>query len=247
MIGVVAGVETRRTVPVPEGFAPEIRIGTASGKVTISTWDEPLIEVAASRPARQAFELSSGGVLDLTHAFGATAIISIRCPAGSSAIVGTATGRVSVKGDLDRVRVTSVSGGVSVTRARVAELRTVSGRIEVGETGDLARLTTRSGHVLLGPAAVAELSSASGRIVAGPVSGDVRAQSVSGRIELLTGGGATVHARTVSGGIVVGLPRGTRPRLVVQSRSGATFDGEQGDDCVCRLQSVSGRIQVEYR
>jgi len=235
------------TIAVPDGVIPEIRIGTASGKVTISTWDQPSIDIAASRPARQRFALADNGVLDLTHSFGASAIIEIRCPGGSNATIGTASGRVVVSGEMGRLSVTSVSGNVSIHRARVAELRTVSGRIEVDSVADLARISTRSGNVSLGDVTIAEISTASGRVTAGPASGDVRAQSVSGRLELATNGRANVHARTVSGQISINLPPGTRPKLLVKARSPVDFTGTEGEDCTCRLQSVSGRIEVRLQ
>jgi DUF4097 and DUF4098 domain-containing protein YvlB len=246
MIALMPGVERVRTLPVRAGLTPEIRIGSASGRVSLIAEDRDSIEISASRQPRQGFELSPDGFLDLTHAFGASAIVEVRCPAGTDAIIGTASGRVALEGRFGRLRVTSVSGSIEVGRARVAELRTVSGKIEASRVDDLARASTRSGTVTIGPAAIVEASSASGRITVGPVSGDVRAQSVSGRIEVITNGVASVHARSVSGQISVRLPAGTRPRLVVHStRSGVSFDGPQGDDCVCRLQSVSGKIQVE--
>jgi DUF4097 and DUF4098 domain-containing protein YvlB len=232
---------------VPAGTTPEIRIGTASGRVTISTWDRPAIEVSASRPPRQRFDLREDGLLDLTHAFGASAIIEINCPVGTNATIGTASGRVQANGSLGRLSVTSVSGNVALQHARVAELRTVSGRIEAVSVGDLARISTRSGNVVIGGVAIAEISSASGRIAAGPATGDLRAQSVSGRVELQTNGKASVQARTVSGSITVQMPRGTHPRLAVRSKSPVEFAGQEGDDCTCRLQSVNGRIEVRLQ
>ena len=248
MIARMAGVERMRVLPVPDGVIPELRIGSASGLVTIVAEDRPTIEVSASRAPRQRFELTPEGLLDLSNAFGASAIVEVRCPEGTHATIGTASGRVVLEGRFGRVRVTSVSGSIQLDRARAAELRTVSGKIEASELSDLARISTRSGHVEVGSSAIAEVSTASGRINVGPVSGDVRAQSVSGRIELATNGAANVHARSVSGSITVRLPRGTKPKLMVHAgRSGVAFDGEQGDDCLCRLQSVSGKIEVEYR
>jgi DUF4097 and DUF4098 domain-containing protein YvlB len=248
MIDRMAGVERMRILPVPDGVIPEIRIGSASGRVTLVAEDRTSVEVSASRAPRQRFEFTAEGLLDLSHAFGASAIVEIRCPSGTHATIGTASGRVMLDGRFGRVRVTSVSGSIQLDRARAAELRTVSGKVEAAELTDLARISTRSGNVAIGSSAIAEVSTASGRISVGPVSGDVRAQSVSGRIELATNGAASVHARSVSGPITVQLPRGTRPKLLVLSgRSGISFAGEQGDDCTCRLQSVSGRIQVEYQ
>jgi DUF4097 and DUF4098 domain-containing protein YvlB len=243
----VAGVELRATVPVPNGTTPEIRIGTASGKVTISTWDRQSIEVSASRPPRQRFELATSGLLDLSHAFGASAILEIRCPAGTNATIGTASGRVIANGELGRLSVTSVSGNIALQRARVAELRTVSGRIEAESVTDLARVATRSGNVVIGDVAIAEISTASGRVAAGPATGDLRAQSVSGRLELQTNGRANVAARTVSGSITVQLPLGTQPRLAIRTRSPVDFAGVQGEDCTCQLQSVSGRVEVRLQ
>ena len=114
----------------PRGH-PRLRVTSRSGRVTITAEERADILIEEGAPPEEEIELGPAGEVALTSARSGAAGIQIRCPTGTDALVGTASGRVELRGDLGDVRVTTASGSVAVERAERLDIRTASGDIEV--------------------------------------------------------------------------------------------------------------------
>ncbi|QYN41114.1 DUF4097 domain-containing protein (plasmid) [Pseudonocardia sp. DSM 110487] len=142
--------------------------------------------------------ISAAGVV---HRGGALRITA-RLPKGSAVIVAGQATNLTVHGEARAVGTNTVSGDVQVSAAATVRHRTTSGDLRIGITSDV------TAHSVSGDVTVAQLS---GRAAINTVAGDiavhavetsqVRAESVSGDIDITANPGVDVDAdtHTVSG------------------------------------------------
>jgi len=170
----------------------------------------------------------------------------VRVPVGVDLVIGTGSGRVTVRGSLGAVAVTTSSGRVEVDRAQRVDVRVRSAGVSVGEVDGEARVDTLSGRAQVGRAGSAHLSTVSGRIVIGHCVGRLRARTVSGRIEARVDGPAPdVDVETVSGRVDVRMHPGVHPRVEVSTVTGRVHhDLPVGDDGRVAARTVTGSVWV---
>lgn len=171
--------------------------------------------------------------------------LRVKVPAGTDLVIGTSSGRVSVRGPAGEVAVVSSSGRVEIEQAAVADVRTDSSRVEVGAVAGACRIRSTSGRVEVERCGAADVASETGRVELRRVGGEIDAHSVSGRIELSLDEPHDVRAETVTGRIDVSLPRGT-----TAFRSDGPSDGAlppPGTDCTVSARSETGKVVVDTR
>jgi DUF4097 and DUF4098 domain-containing protein YvlB len=165
--------------------------------------------------------------------------VRVDVPQGSDVRVVSASADVELNGSLGRANVKTASG--ALTADDLAELRakSASGGVDVGTvdgalrvqsaSGDLrcvrvvgpVSVTTASGDVEVGTAAgEIDIRATSGDVRLGDVSGNVRVVAVSGRVQVLSVTEGSMHARSVSGKIEVGVARGATLSVDAESMSG---------------------------
>jgi DUF4097 and DUF4098 domain-containing protein YvlB len=214
-----------------------LTVTTASGGVVITGEDRYDVEVEGKASVE---ETAPGEIA--VHAKSAS--LDVRCPIGTHVWVGTASGRVELRGRLGDARVTTKSASIRVEDVDALELRSASGSIDVGTCVGYCRLQTASGSVKVGEAGDLDVSAKSGSIKVERAAGG-RVHGVSGSIDVGATGEDDLEVRLISGSVKVTLPFGTRPRVRLRSVSGSTrCDCEEGDDCCIDASSVSGSIQI---
>ncbi len=155
-------------------------------------------------------------------------------------VAKTASGDVTlgaVGGDL---RVHSASGDLHCSSvAGSAVFATASGDLEVGAAGDRVEVKATSGNVRLGE-----------------VSHGARIVNVSGDVRILALGEGTLHVRSVSGDVSVGVVSGVALHVDVETLSGTVRSEFSLDDAPSRgsagttlvdlsVRSVSGNVEIE--
>ncbi len=223
------------------GSPPTVEVTSQSGRVVVIAEDRA--DVVVTRGGRATAGV--GGRVIVVPRGGSR--VEVRCPAGSDLIVGTASGRVELRGRLGDVRVTTASGRIAVEQAQRLDARTASGAIEVSECGGDCRLHAASGRVTVGRAGSVDIVASSGRVSADQV-GAARVRAASGRVDLGLTGPGPVDVRCHSGTVTVTVPRGMRPATDLSTGSGRVeCDVELGTDGKIAVHTGSGRVVVAYR
>jgi DUF4097 and DUF4098 domain-containing protein YvlB len=188
-----------------------IRIQGRSSKVEVT-----------GRPGA-AFEAHGGtvhvgddGTVDVT---GGSGRIRITCPEHATVVVSTASGAVSVEGQVADVRVLTSSGRVSVGNALHADVRTRSGAVRIGSCGSTCRIVTTSGTVRIDDAHEIDVSSGSSGVTVGRTS-VARLRTVSGTVDVTATSSAQIAISTMSGRVRLAVPAATVATMRLQSRSG---------------------------
>lgn len=216
----------------------------AATDVSVSTWDEPAIEIEidgrrdddATRAAIKAFTVEArprgdGHTVTIkespTRGFGfrlrsPSLALRVRCPHGTDLMLSSESSDLVAGGELGAVELKTGSCDASLD-GRVASLRSVSasGDLRVAAaTGDVT-VTTASGDVWLGQVdGDVTVNAVSGDVVVGDGTGDVAVQTISGDVSLLALGGGDLRAQTVSGDVHVGLAPGVAAWIDASSVSG---------------------------
>lgn len=191
------------------------------------------------------FETDTDGTIRVGGATAGSA--DIRCPEGSDIVIGFMSGRVELVGHFGDVRISTVSGRISVESARTIDVRTVSGRVEIGAADEDVRVVVASGRVTIGRAGSVDVSVKSGRVQVDDT-GDARVHALSGRVDVAAGHGSNVEVRTTCGRIAVTLPRGSTPRARLSARRGRVDNSVPlGEDGSVDVQTVSGRVSLAWR
>ena len=151
----------------------------------------------------------------------------IQVPRGASLEIETTSADIIVSGvEGARFVAETVSGDVEAgIRSKYIEIGTVSGDLELAGAADTAALSTVSGDLVA--------TGLNGELSATSVSGDVevsgsviqrgRFEAVSGDVELIVGlsKGGTITAESMSGALVVILPREVSARIEAETFSGS--------------------------
>src|SRR5919202_776093 len=96
-----------------------INVSTRSGRVRIEAREGAGLRVQGGN-----VEQDDDGTMRITAATGGSQSVDVLCPAGTDAIVGTASGRIELVGPLGDVRVTTASGKITIEHARSVDIRT---------------------------------------------------------------------------------------------------------------------------
>ncbi len=200
--------------------------------------------------------------------------IRVDLPEGSDVTAVTATADIEVTGPVGAADVKTGSGDISTDDVGAdVHAKTASGHVTVGNVGGDIRAHTASGDLrcssVVGSAVFStvsgdlELGAAGARVEVKATSGNVRLGelahgakivNVSGDVRVLALGEGTLHVRSVSGDVSVGVARGVDLHVDVETMSGSvSSDIPLGDrpgparhDARVELsvRSVSGNVQI---
>jgi DUF4097 and DUF4098 domain-containing protein YvlB len=218
-----------------------IRVAGRSSRVFVTAVDRDGVHVDGGRVQQQA-----DGSFDVSPHAGSR--IEIMCPQHSAVTISTASGSVSVDGEVGPLHVVTASGRVEVARAADLEVRTSSGRVEIGHCQHNCRVTTQSGRIEVGTSGGVELSSTAGRVTVSET-GRAVVRTVSGRIEIGATAAATVQAHTISGRVHVNIAGQSPARMQLATTSGRIErevpDGDGGAHI--EVTTTSGSIAIRRR
>ena len=96
----------------------------------------------------------------------------------------------------------------------------------------------------MGAVNAADIATVSGTIRIGLVADTVDVRTVSGKVELFSGGGGPIGARTLSGSVTIHLPPGVRPDVRASDARWVHCRCEEGDDVTVDVASMSGRVEI---
>jgi Toastrack DUF4097 len=175
-------------------------------------------------------------------------------PDGLTFVIKTGSADVSISADIDRSKIISGSGDITVGNAVDLDCSTGSGNISVARVdGSGARLSSGSGDVSVDEASCAVTAkSGSGEVVVKSVRGaSLQANSGSGDIGIASTSGS-VDLRSASGSLTVGVADNLPAWLDLNSVSGdirigleSTAQPEPGEPYITlRARTASGDIAV---
>ncbi len=200
--------------------------------------------------------------------------VRVEVPKGSDVKVLTGSGDVEITGLINAADLASSSGDISaddVTADAVA--KTASGSITIGAVGGDLRVHTASGDLrcssVAGSAVFAtasgdlevgaaagkvEVKATSGNVRLGELSHGARIVNVSGDVRVLALGEGTLHVRSVSGNVSVGVSEGVDLHVDVETLSGSVHSDIPLDDTPrtgrrdaqvdLSVRSVSGDVEI---
>jgi DUF4097 and DUF4098 domain-containing protein YvlB len=253
-VGRVEGAPESQTFEV--GSAPELRIDTFAGPVTVREGEKGEITVVATKHARRTGDLERIEVV-MKQRTGTLVVETVK-PRG----LMNAWVEFEITAPADTyLDVHTGSGSIEVSQVgRGAALDTGSGQITVRDMKDDVEVHTGSGSVdASGIRGSLQVSTGSGRIEIDDVQGEIDAhtgsgginvRNVSGWIKMETGSGSIdyegtpeslCHARTGSGGITLRLPADLDGRVDLHSGSGSVDADFDVDGHVTR-QDIRGSI-----
>lgn len=216
-----------------------IRLSARAGHVTVTA--EPRDDVVVG-PGGRAEEVGDGSIE--VRAQRPRDSIDVSCPLDTDVIIGTASGRVELRGRFGVVGVTSQSGSIAVGSAAEADVRSVSGAVHVDRCVGRCRVSTTSGRIRVGASGDTVVAATSGSVHLDDVTGAVRVRSVSATVSIAGEAAGPIEVSTVSGSIDIRLPSDARPRVLVKGRPKVISDFEAGDDVAISVASVSGTIRL---
>jgi DUF4097 and DUF4098 domain-containing protein YvlB len=222
------------------GVRRSIRISSRSGRVEVVA--EPRDGVVASKGGREV-DVDDDGTLTISSR---SSTLVVRVPEGSDVVVGTISGRITLKGRFGAVAASSVSAGIEIESAEQIDVRNKSGRVEIGSCTGEVRIDAVSGRAKVHSAGAVAVGTASGRIEVDAVRGKVRARAISGRIAVtVTATPLDVKAETVSGRITITAPPSARPHQTLRTAKGSVASElPQGDDGVVLARTISGSVRL---
>jgi DUF4097 and DUF4098 domain-containing protein YvlB len=231
-------------IVVPVVGNPSLRLSLASGNIRATAEDRDNFLIDGKGAHIVGAEIDDEGVVNVAVA-GGSGSVDLTVPTGADLVLGTQSGRITLKGEFGAVQITTESGSISVDRCDRADLRTGTGTISVAECDGEVRALSRSGKVSLGRTQSAEVATMSSSIDVDS-NGPVRAKTTSGHISVRAHEACNVSAKSISGSIEVHLPPGVRPETLIRTASGRQHVScEPGDDCRVALSTVSGSMRVD--
>ncbi len=154
----------------------------------------------------------SAGAFDMT----------VHAPPGIDVEAALASTDLTIEVDVNDLAVSVASGDVRARRiGRDASVKSASGDVEIDEIGGKLRATAASGDMTIGVVSGdATCSTASGNVAVGLAKGDTAAKSASGDVTIDEFCGRDLRGKTVSGDMRVGVARGVRVDVDLQSLTG---------------------------
>ncbi|HUZ83977.1 MAG TPA: DUF4097 family beta strand repeat-containing protein [Gaiellales bacterium] len=181
--------------------------------------------------------------------------VRVTAPHGARLRCDTASADVAAGGRLGALDLRTASGDVTAEAiAGDARVKTMSGDVRLGDVGGSADLHTMSGDQTVASIADgATLRSMSGDVVVGSAAGSCDISTMSGDVRLDAVARGAVAVATASGDVTLGVVRGTRVWMDVQSVAGeADSDLDHADpggsgDAQLRLRVASSSGDVRVR
>ncbi|MGH9273944.1 MAG: DUF4097 family beta strand repeat-containing protein [Acidimicrobiales bacterium] len=181
--------------------------------------------------------------------------VTVHVPSGSRLTADAASASINVRGPMAGLELSSASGSIQAEEAHgPVSSRTASGSVRLGEVHGTLEVRAVSGSIRIGEVDdVAAVRVVSGSIEVGTAGADLRATAVSGSIHVREVQRGTVDLTSTSGGVTVGVRRGTLVWLDLSSVSGRTHSalaadapmaGGNEETLTLTARSVSGSINV---
>jgi DUF4097 and DUF4098 domain-containing protein YvlB len=203
-------------------------VGTSGSSVRIrGAADKGELEIRARRGSVSVSAEPDGSSADN----GGRAELDITVPVGTSVVLESFAGPVSIRSVKGEAQVESVSGDVQVMDAvGKVMIETVSGQIEVANVqGDV------------------RAESVSGRVALSGITGDIDTESVSGRLSITGARSKSVRAESVSGRIAYGGTLDPAGNYVFKSHAGGvTLDVPADAGATVTLQTFSGNVDSDF-
>jgi DUF4097 and DUF4098 domain-containing protein YvlB len=169
----------------------------------------------------------------------------------------TSSGDVAADDVAANLTARSASGGLTVGAVGGdLKVQTASGDLRCSSVAGRAVFTTASGDIEVGAASgQVEVKATSGAVRLGELAHGARVTNVSGDVRVLAIDEGTLHVRSVSGSVVVGVVTGVDLHVDVETMSGEVrsdipLDDKPGSarkDALVELsvRSVSGNVEIE--
>ena len=209
------------------GQRPRLELRLATGDVRILPGSAGVIEVAVrgKKPELVIIEQMADTVVIRQETGRWTAgsfDITVHAPLGTDLEASLSSTDLTIEADVNDLQVSLASGDVRARSVlRDATVKTASGDVEIDEVNGKFRATSASGDVTVGViGGDATCSTASGEIVVGVAKADLAAKSASGDVTVDDYRGADLRGKTVSGDMQVGVARGQRVDVDLQSLTG---------------------------
>lgn len=201
--------------------------------------------------------------------------VRVEVPEGSRVAVATASADVEIDGPVGGADLRTGSGDLSTDDVAADVIaRTASGNIVLGRVGGDIRAQTASGDLRCSSVAGAadfctasgdlevgaagnrvEVKATSGHVRLGELARGARVANVSGNVRVLALGEGTLHVRSVSGDVAVGVARDVDLHVDVETASGnvhsdipltaAPAAGQRrGTRVDVSVRSVSGNVEI---
>jgi DUF4097 and DUF4098 domain-containing protein YvlB len=200
---------------------PTVQVRIRSGHVTVETGEPGEVVVAVDTNDPTFDVRQRGDVIIASGDRGGRAYVTVNVPVGANLDLSSASGELRIAPALDRLDVSSASGGLTFDAVRRLQVKTASGDVRGNSVDGEARCVTASGSLSFSRLADrADLSTASGDITIGQASGDLSFASISGDIRIDRLDGPSLSAKSMSGNVRVGIPPRTRLDLDANSLSG---------------------------
>jgi len=241
------------------GERPRLSVRLGSGSVRIVGGEAGRVEVIAR--GRQADSLvieQAGDLVSVAQEQGSfrrgSTQVTFTTPPGTGVVASLASADLDVEVPVQDLTVSAASGDLrAVEVRRELVVKTASGDVEVDLLLGKGKLNAASGDIRIRTArGDSTVNTASGDIEIGEASGDVGLRSVSGDVVVSRYTGSDIVTSTVSGDVVIRVPRGRSVDVNLRSLSGRiqlpTSPGGGGDNgkphVRVRFKSVSGDFEL---
>lgn len=180
------------------------------------------------------------------------AAVTVRVPGGCDVEATTSSANVAATQTLGRLEVATSSGDIRFDEVRRLQAKTASGNIRGRAVAGEARGVSASGDIRIGSLGErGSLSTASGDVRIDTSEATLAAASVSGDIRVERLEGPELRAKSMSGRVRLGIPRGTRLDLDANTFSGKVRLPDPDPrpaptvrDVTVRVRLVSGDLKI---
>lgn len=237
------------------GEPPSVKISVRSGAVRIQPGGPGVVRILVDT-TDPSFEVTQRG--DSVYASGkrgGRADVTAYVPPLTDIEISTASADVDVATPVARLEVAAASADLDFDTALRLEAKSASGSIRGGRVEGEAWCLTASGDVRIGTIVErGDISTASGDITVEDSAGQLSLSTLSGDIRVARHTGPDLIARSMSGGVRIGIPPRTRLDLDATTLSGKvrlpepTPGGGAGPperEMTVRSRSVSGDIRID--
>ncbi len=218
----------------------QVRVDNLAGRVDVSAWDRPEVEIQGQLGVDvEQLEIDGGGSsLSVRVRYPKKVkggvqetLLQLRVPREATVDLSTVSADLMVRDVAGAITAGAVSGDIVVrSPAQKLRINTVSGDVSVRGAANDAELNSVSGDI--------EASGLSGRIKAGTVSGDLDVQGADF---------TSIAAETVSGDMTLVLTLAPAASLKAEALSG-NIEARIGalTDARIQLETFSGRLRGSY-
>lgn len=209
------------------GTSPGLNVKIQAGRVDIAEGPPGVIgiDVDTREPDNMEIHQSGDTVFVSDNRSGWVVRGNVRVtatvPPGTDVEVGSASADVYIDSEVCGLIVRTASGDLNFKDAETLEVKTASGNVRGDRVDQDVRVNSASGDIWIGRVGGRFTAAlASGDVRTDEVGGDLRANSASGDIRIDRFRGDELTLKSVSGDLVIGLPKGIRLEAEINTLSG---------------------------